>query len=234
MIEINGIKTVGIENAIYGMRFPMNSWTLSDTNWVSPKEVTIEETNRRVLDYNYYGDLLVLGDKDDMLMKNLAYAGDDHGKFLRFINVYMDITAPLYWWKEYDTYKIGTVANSCSTMHKIHSKKFIFDDFSIEDVYDTDDDDFLESFKGVVRSLNILRDKYNETKDKRYWRMMIQMLPSSYNQRRYVMLNYQTLRHIYHARKNHKLTEWRTFCATVENLPLSYLITETADDKNNV
>ena len=164
-------------------------------------------------------------------MRNLAKAGSDHAKYLRMINVTVDITAPLYWWKEFDTYKVGTVANSCSTMHKIHAKEFTLDDFSHEhlfnglDVCEYDDDD-MEYFENpttaleyIIAVMNTYREKFIETKDKRYWWQMIQLLPSSYNQKRTVQLNYQVLLNMYRARKNHKLDEWREFCKWVETLP---------------
>ena len=157
-------------------------------------------------------------------MKSLVKAGSDHSKFMRMINVTMDITAPLYWWKEFDTYKVGTVRNSCSTMHKIHAKEFTLDDFSHEQLTDTAIEDCL---KVVIRFLNIARDIFIDLdgKSKPVWWQMIQLLPSSYNQRSTVQLNYAVLRNIYHARKNHKLDEWHTFCEWVESLPYSEIIT---------
>ena len=156
-------------------------------------------------------------------MKKLVNAGSDHAKFMRMINVTMDVTAPLYWWSEYDTYKVGTVANSCSKMHKLASKEFTLDDFSHEHL----NDDVIEKpFKDVINCLNFFRDLYNQNHDKDDWWQMIQLLPSSYNQKRTVQLNYAVLRNMYHARRNHKLDEWRTFCEWVETLPYHELITE--------
>ena len=155
-------------------------------------------------------------------MKKLGNAGDDHGKFLRMITVTMDVNAPLYWWKEADTYKVGTVANSCSTMHKIHAKPFELDDFSHENCLPITFNVF--NFH-IIPALNMYREKFLETKDKQYWWQLIQLLPSSYNQLRTVQLNYQVLKNMYHARKNHKLDCWRDFCSWIETLPYSELIT---------
>ena len=161
-------------------------------------------------------------------MKKLVKAGSDHRKFMRFITVSLDITAPLYWWKEFDTYKIGSVANSCSTMHTIHKKKFELDDFSHEHLYSR----FGESYEAmdclvtIIRTLNHYRDLYLETKEKTWWWQMIQLLPTSYNQKRTVLLNYEVLRNMYHSRKAHKLDEWRDFCKWIETLPYHELITE--------
>lgn len=204
MIKIENVNAYGWEPAIRGMRNPMNSWEKSDT----------------IFD----GDKWCLGNNDLKLMQQLSAAGNDHAKFLRMLVVTMDITAPLYWWKEFDTYKVGTVANSCSTMHRIHAKEFTLDDFSSEHLIDTS---LLES---VINELNIYRsiyinydkqtDKYMaEIPKKDIWWQMIQLLPSSYNQKRTVQLNYQVLKNMYFARKNHKLDEWRTLCEEVEKLP---------------
>lgn len=204
MIKIENVNAYGWEPAIRGMRNPMNSWEKSDT----------------IFD----GDKWCLGNNDLKLMQQLSAAGNDHAKFLRMLVVTMDITAPLYWWKEFDTYKVGTVANSCSTMHRIHAKEFTLDDFSSEHLIDTS---LLES---VINELNIYRsiyinydkqtDKYMaEFPKKDIWWQMIQLLPSSYNQKRTVQLNYQVLKNMYFARKNHKLDEWHTFCEEVKKLP---------------
>lgn len=171
-----------------------------------------------------------VGESDQKLMKSLVKAGSDHSKFMRMIEVSMDITAPLYWWKEFDTYKVGTVANSCSTMHKIHAKKFEINDFSHEHltIYEHDGEicrDFKGTLEDIVDNLNVARELFLETKDKKYWWQMIQLLPSSYNQRRTVMLNYEVLRNQYHARKNHKLDEWHDYCHWIESLPFAELIT---------
>lgn len=205
MITIVNEETYGWEEAIRGMRNPMNSWHMSDSKWDGFGEA-----------HGYS-----IGGNDLSLMKKLISAGSDHSKFMRMITVYCDITAPLYWWKEYDTYKVGTVANSCSTMHKIHAEVLAFDDFSHEHL-DCEELDILDS---IIYSLNWNRQKFLETKDKSYWHKMIQLLPSSYNQKRTVQLNYAVLRNMYHARKNHKLDEWHTFCEWVESLPYAELIT---------
>lgn len=200
MIRIENVETYGWEAAIRGMRNPKNSWSKSDSHlW--------ESTNR-----------FEIGENDLALMQTLANAGTDHGKFLRMITVMLDITAPLYWWKEYDTYKVGTVANSCSTMHKIADREFTLDDFSHEHLIDSEES-WLGFMEEMVGALNAAREIYLREKDKRYWWQMIQLLPSSYNQRRTVQLNYAVLRNMYHARKAHKLDEWRNFCEWVETLP---------------
>lgn len=228
MIKLTETKVYGWEPAIRGMRNPMNSWDKSDSKF----------------DAVYYGDNgielehydVIIGDNDHELMSKLRNAGPDHRKYMRMITVYVDITAPLYWWKEFDTYKVGTVANSCSTMHKIHAKKFTLEDFSTDRIFETDngwikgeygehDLSPFTFFEGIVHQLNVYRYWYNETKDKVWWDQMIQLLPSSYNQKRTVMLNYEVLLNMYHARKNHKLDEWREFCKWVETLPYSELIT---------
>lgn len=217
MIKIENIEIYGWEAAVRGMRNPMNSWHLSDSDF-EPVQTTFYEDSSFLLD---------IGEKDLKLMKVLAKSGDDDGKYLRMINVTMDITAPLYWWKEYDTYKVGTVANSCSTMHKIHSKEFTLDDFSHEHL----SDGALDLLETVVDYLNQARDvylNYDEyrgritpeiSSKKDAWWQMIQLLPSSYNQKRTVQLNYQVLKHMYFARKQHKLDEWREFCSLCEKLP---------------
>ena len=221
MIKIEKQMTFGWEEAIRGMRNPMNSWDKSDTD---------------IYDCGVFE--LNIGPNDLDLMMRLAKAGPIHGKFRRMITVYVDITAPLYWWKEFDTYKVGTVANSCSTMHKIHAKEFTMDDFSVEHV--PFDEKFMSSktqdmcmpyniFRMWIHTLNMARDAFLETKDKKYWWAMIQMLPSSYNQKRTVMLNYEVLANIYEYRKDHKLDEWREFCKWIETLPYSEIITAGKD-----
>lgn len=201
MLKIENTETYGWEAAIRGMRNPLNSWGKSDTAyWEYPDHGDL-----------YYG----LGENDLKLMKTLSKAGNDHAKFLRMINVTCDITAPLYWWKEFDTYKVGTVANSCSTMHKIHAKEFEVDDFSHEHL----DKEELDILEVVIYSLNWNRRKFLETKDKTYWWHMIQLLPTSYNQKRTVQLNYQVLKQMYFARRNHKLDCWHTLCEWMEGLP---------------
>ena len=206
MIRIENVETYGWEAAIRGMRNPKNSWSKSDSRlW--------ESTNR-----------FEIGESDLALMQTLANAGADHGKFLRMITVTADITAPLYWWKEFDTYKVGTVANSCSTMHKIAAKEFTLDDFSHEHLgysccTENESDNPMNTLEQVIIVLNGCRDKYIATNNKFWWWQMIQLLPSSYNQRRTVQFNYAVLRNMYHARKAHKLDEWRNFCEWVETLP---------------
>lgn len=221
MIKIEKVEVFGFEAAIRGCRNPMNSWDKSDSRFVMSYEMS------KILELNPYG----IGDNDLKLMKNLVKAGTDHSKFMRMINVTMDVTAPLYWWKELDTYKVGTVANSCSTMHKIHEKEFTLDDFSHEHLMDYG----LKLLEDIIESLNSCRNIYNngyvgkgytiKPKSKEYWYEMIQLLPSSYNQKRTIQLNYAVLRNIYHARKNHKLDEWKAFCEWIESLPYSELIT---------
>lgn len=218
MIEISNEQTYGWEETIRGMRNPMNSWDKSDSYECHSTGGCSCERER----YNDNGFChnINLGTNDLSLMKKLIKAGTDHSKFMRMITVYCDITAPLYWWKEYDTYKIGTVANSCSTMHKIHAKEFTMDDFSHEGI---DDTNILWS---IPAELNKWRKLYIETQNKYYWHQMIKILPTSYNQKRTVQLNYAVLRNMYHSRKNHKLDEWHTFCEWVETLPYSELITD--------
>jgi hypothetical protein len=208
MIKLEQTDVYGWEAAIRGMRNPMNSWDMSDSTFLpvyAPPAEYVPE----------------IGESDLKLMKSLSKAGNDHGKFLRMINVTVDITAPLYWWKEFDTYKVGTVANSCSTMHKIHAKPFSLDDFSFDHITN----EYVTYYnpatmiQKIVGCLNECRDKYLKTKDKQYWWQMIQLLPSSYNQKRTVQLNYQVLKQMYFARRNHKLDEWREFCAWCERLP---------------
>lgn len=221
MLKIKNVETYGWEAAIRGMRNPKNSWDKSDS-----LHCCDEESNCGDCGYFHcpQGNPLVIGKNDMKLMTTLANAGTDHGKFLRMITVTLDITAPLYWWKEFDTYKVGTVANSCSTMHKIADKEFTLDDFSHEQMHDA----FRADLRRLVELLNIARNKFLETGDKRFWWDMIQLLPSSYNQRRTVLLNYAVLKNIYHARKDHKLDEWHTFCDWIETLPYSELITGKA------
>lgn len=242
MIKFEHTEVLGWEHAIRGMRNPMNSWEKSDSGYecidYNPSE-----------DQDIYG--YAIGPNDQDLMKRLANGGPVHAKYRRMITTYVDITAPLYWWKEFDTYKVGTVANSCSTMHKIHAKEFTLEDFSCEHLmsfdnsnyWEEDDDNacfiedkidgerckvilpesLLEEF--IIPMLNETRRKYIETKDKKFWWQMIQLLPSSYNQRRTVMLNYEVLANIYKSRKDHKLDEWRELCKWIESLPYSELIT---------
>jgi hypothetical protein len=212
MIQIEYTSVTGWAAAVRGMRNPMNSWDKSDT---------YEELKPIHYGNTVCGEIreLTIGDKDLDLMKKLVKAGTDHSKFMRMINVTCDITAPLYWWKEMDTYKVGTVRNSCSTMHTITNREFTKDDFSCEYAQD------FTVFGEVLHALNRLREMYIDSYDTGYWYSIIQLLPSSYNQRATWSANYQVLRSIYHARKGHKLDEWRDFCHWVDTLPYSELIT---------
>ena len=215
MIIFENTSIYGWEAAIRGMRNPLNSWDKSDSGYCNDK---LDKCERYTV-CNVMGKFCV-GNNDLELMKRLVKSGTDHSKFMRMINVTVDITAPLYWWAEYDTYKVGTVRNSCSKMHKIHSKEITLDDFSFEDFEVEDGEIFLsDCFKNVVADCEMLRKKFVETGDKKYWRGLIQLLPESYNQRATVQLNYAVLRNMYHSRKNHKLDCWRTFCEWIETLP---------------
>ena len=239
MIRIENTGVYGFEAAIRGMRNPMNSWDKSDSHvcacadgYLDCPMVLNDDEPAKECDPDKYN--FCVGEKDFCMMKKLAAAGPDHGKFLRMITVTADITAPLYWYKEYDTYKVGTVANSCSTMHKIHAKEFDVNDFSHEHVEELTGDDYNMSYDFLLRTVDILnyyRKKFLETNDKKYWWQMIQLLPSSYNQRRTVQLNYAVLKNIYHARKGHKLDEWNQFCQWIEGLPYSELITNNGNEE---
>lgn len=239
MIKIENVTIHGLEETIRGMRNPMNSWDKSDSGICGggDKHIGCDNCCEYDCGHSFDGGFHI-GKADHELMMKLAAGGSVHAKYRRMITVYLDITAPLYWWKEFDTYKVGTVANSCSTMHKIHSKEFTLDDFSGEhiiedpnDVFVMDEEDYIplspkDVFQNyIVDMLNVCRDKYLETQDKTYWWQMIQLLPSSYNQKRTVMLNYEVLTGIYPMRKGHKLDEWREFCQWIENLPYSEIIT---------
>ena len=202
MLKIENVSTFGWKAAIRGMRNPKNSWAQIDSAVVN-------------------GNCFVIGNNDYDLMYRLASAGTDHGKFMRMIHVQCDVTAPLYWWKEADQYKVGTVTDSCSTMHKIHAKEFTLDDFSREHL----NDESTEYLSELVDLLNRYRELFLKDKNKSWWWQMIQLLPSSYNQLRTLDLNYAVLQNIYHARRNHKLDEWHTFCDWIESLPYSDLIT---------
>lgn len=225
MIKIENTEIVGWEAAIRGMRNPLNSWEKSDSKWYS---IGIPTSNPAAINDKYLSQKYCIGDNDLDLMKRLRNAGTDHRKFMRMITVYVDITAPLYWWKEFDTYKVGTVANSCSTMHKIHAKEFTLEDFSCEHLFDTPESEFNDSMdvlKEVIDILNLYRDHFVKNPHRKdYWWQLIQLLPSSYNQRRTVMLNYEVLANIYKSRRNHKLDEWHVFCEWIESLPYSELI----------
>lgn len=217
MIRIENVEVIGWEAAIRGMRNPMNSWDKSDSGFCDFEDW---DCGHGIPDGR--GSAFVVGENDLGLMKRLRNAGTDHRKFMRMITVYVDITAPLYWWKEHDQHKVGTVTNSCSTMHKIHAKKFTLDDFSCEHL----SEDVIEKpFKDIINCLNFFRGLYIQHYDKSDWYSMIQLLPSSYNQKRTVMLNYEVLANMYKNRKGHKLDEWRDFCKWIETLPYSEIIT---------
>ena len=243
-----------MEFIIEGMRNPMNSWEKSDSfgcdsckNSFPGYDITMREECGGCCSWNNKyipkDDTMFIGPNDYSLMQRLANAGTDHRKFMRMMPVYVRITAPLYWWKEFDTYKVGTVANSCSTMHKIQEKEFTLEDFSNDHLLGREDEPFMVSVSSdgtklsplglmadVIKMLNGCRDKYIETKDKKYWWQMIQLLPSSYNQTRNVMMNYEVLANIYKSRKNHKLDEWKDFCKWIEELPYNELIVGEKED----
>ena len=208
MIKIENIDVYGFEAAIRGARNPKNSWHLMDSC--------------------YNNGEFEIGENDYDLLRRLTIAGPEHRKWNRMVTVTMDITAPLYWWKEYDTYKVGTVANSCSTMHKIQAKKFEMRDFSIEHLSSS------SLMNMIIFDLNFYRDNFNKTKDKEYWWKMIQLLPTSYNQKRTVHLNYEVLGAMYHQRRHHKLDEWVEFCNTIKTLPYSEFITREFGDKDDM
>ena len=264
-IKIENTEVLGWEAAIRGMRNPMNSWNKSDSLFI-PRQFCDEDDTWALAEV--CGSIApVIKENDHTLMMNLAHGGPVHAKYRRMITVYLDITAPLYWWKEFDTYKVGTVANSCSTMHKIHAKEFTLEDFSMEhligfetegfgeheiprvDVSPLNDGSSVYSPYGVMKHitipmLNDCRERYLDyisrpTKDvekhrknsKKYWWQMIQLLPSSYNQKRTVMLSYEVLTNMYDSRKHHKLDEWREFCKWIESLPYSELITGEREEE---
>lgn len=234
MLKIEKTEVVGWEAAIRGMRNPMNSWEKSDSHYECLEYNKLSDDHQKV----YLVDQYIPGSNDLALMMDLRAAGIDHRKFMRMIIVYLDITAPLYWWKEFDTYKVGTVANSCSTMHKIAAKEFTLEDFSCEHLSEP----AISVLKNTVETLNQARDLYlgfdgfkhtwGDWEKKHYWWQMIQLLPTSYNQKRTIMLSYEVLANMYKSRKNHKLDEWHTFCDWIEGLPYSELITGGADYLN--
>lgn len=247
MIKIEQTEISGFGAAIRGMRNPMNSWDKMDShvcNYVEydcdcPMVANGDEPGEECNDGKWK---FCVGENDYALMKRLADGGSCHAKYRRMMLVTCDITAPLYWWKEFDTYKVGTVANSCSTMHKIHAKEFTLDDFSHEHLIDDRDvsvsvgwdlDCFNphEGIELIIDLLNLHRNKFIETKDKRFWWQMIQLLPSSYNQKRTVLLNYEVLTNIYKWRKNHKLDEWHDFCRWIEKLPYSNVIVRESGEE---
>ena len=221
MIKIENVVTLSPEQweaVIMGARNPLNSWNRSDT--------IIYEHELEDWPHDIVKTFNGLGPNDHDLMMRLSNAGTDHRKFMRMMPVYMMITAPLYWWKEFDTYRVGVEKNSCSTMHKIHAKEFTLEDFSCEKLYDP-----LGDLRPIVDRLNVYRERYLETKDKNDWWQMIQLLPTSYNQKRTVMLNYEVLANIYKSRRHHRLDEWHTLCDWASELPYSELITgEVFDD----
>jgi len=236
MIKIENIEVMGWEAAIRGMRNPMNSWEKSDSIFVEDGEYHDICGNSGPYNGTVTKTFFKMGGKDLDLMTHLSKAGTDHRKFMRMITVYLDITAPLYWWKEFDTYKVGTVANSCSTMHKIAEKEFTMENFSCEHMNHTS----LNVLKEIIDLLNKYREDYLNPEagkigvKKDYWWQMIQLLPSSYNQRRTVMLNYEVLANIYKSREGHKLDEWNSFCDWIENyLPYSELITGKEEKNGN-
>lgn len=256
MIKIENVVLASpeqMEFIIEGMRNPMNSWEKSNSGYGCDSGLC---SGHCAFSPEWCGNTqrYVLGENDHSLMQRLAKAGTDHRKFMRMMPVYVRITAPLYWWKEFDTYKVGTVANSCSTMHKIAEKEFTLEDFSTDNIIDVGEPEYEDMCDDIVLNLyfdfdnqyydphdifgeillpalNLYREKYLKTKDKKYWWQMIQLLPSSYNQTRNVMLNYEVLANIYHSRKNHKLDEWRELCSWIETLPYSELIT---GEENNI
>lgn len=225
MLKVENVEVLGWEHAIRGMRNPKNSWEKSDSHWDYGKQRV------ECITVSHFDDAeFSIGPNDQKLMMTLRNAGTDHRKFMRMITVYLDITAPLYWWKEFDTYKVGTVANSCSTMHKIADKEFMLDDFSHEHLSDFSShpenvQDPLTILSSTIKTLNSCRECYIKEKDNFFWWQMIQLLPSSYNQKRTVMLNYEVLANMYKSRRNHKLDEWHTLCDWIESLPYSTLIT---------
>lgn len=232
MIKFENFEVMGWKHAIRGMRNPMNSWGKSDSYCECHEYDKLSDGDHKT----YLIDTYALGYNDFNLMMRLAKGGPVHAKYRRMITVYVDITAPLYWWKEFDTYKVGTVANSCSTMHKIADKEFTMEDFSCEHLID-EKDGWVRDKNGqfwcssrthmetTINLLNAYRYQYLETKDKKYWWQMIQLLPSSYNQKRTVMMSYEVLANIIRWRKNHKLDEWKEFCNWIESLPYSEIIT---------
>ena len=269
MMMIENLETYGWEAAIRGMRNPMNSWAKSDSLFndgfdseyggIQAHDLNDDHPWIDMDSEDYFTEDVHLGANDMTLMRKLAEGGPVHAKYRRFITVTMDITAPLYWWKEFDTYKVGTAANSCITMHKIHAKEFTLEDFSCEHLISPRDDDTYELFPeleaydddpeyygpgagascypmevlaSLIDCLNMCRRRFLETKDKRYWWQMIQLLPSSYNQRRTVLLNYEVLHNIYVSRKDHKLDEWREFCEMMrKQLSYSELFTMEENSK---
>lgn len=250
MIKIENTDVYGFEAAIRGMRNPMNSWEKSDSHWDGDDRIIVCNDNgaheyenlqelfescqiqqlvERGHEIEKYQSSFLIGENDFTLMKQLVKAGSDHSKFMRMINVTCDITAPMYWWAEMDTYKVGTVRNSCSKMHTLHKRDLTMDDFSTEHLYD----DEMCAMEDLIDRINCNRQCFMDTGIKQDWWQIIQLLPSSYNQRATWQANYAVLRNIYHARKNHKLDEWHEFCAWVESLPHSELITYSKEGAIN-
>ena len=244
MIEFEHTEVLGWKHAVRGMRNPLNSWEKSDSEKLYDMSMIAQllggcSADDRTIEWLLHNahPYFSIGPNDYDLMRRLRNAGTDHRKFMRMIVVYVDVTAPLYWWKEFDAYKVGTVANSCSTMHTIHKKPFDISDFSTEHLIEAEErvsegtGDRIEPPNAIwliyrtVQTLNQYRDLYLKTKDKKYWWQMIQLLPTSYNQKRTVMLNYEVLANIYKSRKDHKLDEWHEFCDWIRDLPYSELIT---------
>lgn len=218
MLMVENMSTWGFEHAIRGMRNPMNSWDKSDSHFHYNDCLSCVHTNENcVKEHKICGDIVCfnIGENDLDLMQRLYKAGNEHRKFLRQIFVSMDITAPLYWWREFDTYKVGTVANSCSTMHKIHAKKFEMDDFSHDHLKEVS----CMQLEEVIQTLNIMRNTYVKTNDKEYWWQIIQLLPSSYNQKRTITMNYENVMNIINQRQYHKLDEWVNFVQYLKILP---------------
>lgn len=222
MIKVENVNVWGFDHAIRGMRNPLNSWDKSDSGWGANKY------SSDIYNENFYN----IGKQDLALMRKLFKAGTEHRKYLRQIFVSMDITAPLYWWKEFDTYKIGTVANSCSTMHKIAEKEFELDDFSCEHLIDFHGEGEFSTMGVILNDLNWSRERYLETKNKNYWWQMIQLLPSSYNQRRTVTMNYENVMTIIKQRTGHKLDEWNEFVDKLKELPYVREIIENETDEH--
>lgn len=216
MIKVEYIDTWGFEHAIRGMRNPLNSWERSDSQMMWVEDPSYNDIGRPDLAMS-----MVIGENDLTLMRKLYAGGQPHRKYLRQIFAVMDITAPLYWWKEFDTYKVGTTANSCSTMHKITAKEFTLADFSVEHlgVVPNCDPTYESAFEGVIMALNEARHCYLDTKDKAYWWQMIQLLPTSYNQKRTVSMTYENVMNMLDYREGHKLDEWREFCKILRGLP---------------
>lgn len=226
MIKIEHTEVFGWEAAIRGMRNPMNSWCKSDSAYCGESWDLKPNNCDGCCSKCEREEMFIAGPNDLKLMKTLVKAGSDHSKFMRMITVTCDITCHHTWWAEFDTYKVGTVRNSCSKMHKIHVKEFTLDDFSIDDFYIEDEGISLKDcFINVVADCEMLRKKFNETNDRRYWKGLIELLPMGYNIKATVQLNYAVLRNMYHSRKGHKLDEWHTFCDWVKTLPYSELIT---------